>query len=245
MLTSHYLSRLSSSILHHFLPLALLFLLLVVYIRIRISKYHQQTSPRPTVAIVVLGDIHRSPRMKMHASSLARDAHFQVSLIGYHHHHGRSIRSGAGSNGNEDIVDDANISIYPLWSPPKLNKDHGRLLYISQGFIRTVRQCFDLAKILLWDSPAPRVLLLQVNIHPILHDAKMLFDLRCFLYLTCNLTHTHSQNPPAIPTLFIAQLCRWLLSCKLVIDWHNFGYSLMALNLGGEDKSMIVRLAKL
>lgn len=40
------------------------------------------------------------------------------------------------------------------------------------------------------------------------------------------------QNPPAIPTLFVAKLVSVIRGSKLVIDWHNFGYSLLALSLG-------------
>lgn len=39
------------------------------------------------------------------------------------------------------------------------------------------------------------------------------------------------QNPPAIPLLFLATLyCRtWQTNAKLVIDWHNVGYSMISL----------------
>jgi beta-1,4-mannosyltransferase len=40
------------------------------------------------------------------------------------------------------------------------------------------------------------------------------------------------QNPPAIPSLFVVQIMKYFRNSKLVIDWHNFGYSLMKLNLG-------------
>jgi beta-1,4-mannosyltransferase len=40
------------------------------------------------------------------------------------------------------------------------------------------------------------------------------------------------QNPPSIPTLAIAQFICFLRNTKLVIDWHNFGYSILALRLG-------------
>eukprot|EP00842_Homolaphlyctis_polyrhiza_P005875 jgi/Hompol1/6289/HPOL_002238-RA len=35
------------------------------------------------------------------------------------------------------------------------------------------------------------------------------------------------QNPPAIPTLLVAQVVSFLLGSRLIIDWHNFGFSLM------------------
>ncbi|KAI9336010.1 glycosyl transferases group 1-domain-containing protein [Zopfochytrium polystomum] len=50
------------------------------------------------------------------------------------------------------------------------------------------------------------------------------------------------QNPPAIPTLFLAQLVRWLRFSRLVIDWHNFGYTIMELNLG--KRSSLVGVAR-
>lgn len=40
------------------------------------------------------------------------------------------------------------------------------------------------------------------------------------------------QNPPAIPSLLVVQVLKYLLNAKLIIDWHNFGYTLMKLNLG-------------
>lgn len=40
------------------------------------------------------------------------------------------------------------------------------------------------------------------------------------------------QNPPSIPTLAIASLVCFLRNTALVIDWHNFGYSILALKLG-------------
>ena len=40
------------------------------------------------------------------------------------------------------------------------------------------------------------------------------------------------QNPPSIPTLFVAQVICFLRHTRLVIDWHNFGYSILAIKLG-------------
>ena len=43
------------------------------------------------------------------------------------------------------------------------------------------------------------------------------------------------QNPPAIPALMVALLSARLRSARLVIDWHNFGYTLIALKLGASS----------
>lgn len=53
---------------------------------------------------------------------------------------------------------------------------------------------------------------------------------------------TSSQNPPAIPTLPIVKFAALLRGSKVIIDWHNTGYSILALRLGG--KSLVVRFAK-
>ncbi|CAG8689807.1 16446_t:CDS:10 [Funneliformis mosseae] len=50
------------------------------------------------------------------------------------------------------------------------------------------------------------------------------------------------QNPPSIPTLMIVQTVCWLQSTKLIIDWHNFGYTILGLRLG--QNSLFVKIAK-
>ncbi|EAW07024.1 chitobiosyldiphosphodolichol beta-1,4 mannosyltransferase [Aspergillus clavatus NRRL 1] len=50
------------------------------------------------------------------------------------------------------------------------------------------------------------------------------------------------QNPPSIPTLAIASVVSFLRHTKLIIDWHNFGYTILALKLG--DSHPLVRISK-
>jgi len=50
------------------------------------------------------------------------------------------------------------------------------------------------------------------------------------------------QNPPAIPTLAVARLICALRSSRLVVDWHNYGYTILALRLGFGH--LAVRLAQ-
>ncbi|TYZ61257.1 hypothetical protein PybrP1_004427 [[Pythium] brassicae (nom. inval.)] len=40
------------------------------------------------------------------------------------------------------------------------------------------------------------------------------------------------QNPPTIPTFVVVWLCCRLKGAAFVIDWHNLGYSILALSLG-------------
>ncbi|EMC95837.1 glycosyltransferase family 33 protein [Baudoinia panamericana UAMH 10762] len=48
------------------------------------------------------------------------------------------------------------------------------------------------------------------------------------------------QNPPSIPTLLVAQMICFFRNTRLVIDWHNFGYSLLALRLGRKHPFVIL-----
>ncbi|BCS17327.1 chitobiosyldiphosphodolichol beta-1,4 mannosyltransferase [Aspergillus puulaauensis] len=50
------------------------------------------------------------------------------------------------------------------------------------------------------------------------------------------------QNPPSIPTLAVASLACYLRQTRLVIDWHNFGYTILALKLG--DRHPLVRVSR-
>ncbi|CAG8518521.1 4343_t:CDS:2 [Scutellospora calospora] len=40
------------------------------------------------------------------------------------------------------------------------------------------------------------------------------------------------QNPPSIPTLMIVQFVCWARQTNLIIDWHNFGYTILGIRLG-------------
>lgn len=50
------------------------------------------------------------------------------------------------------------------------------------------------------------------------------------------------QNPPSIPTLAVAQFICFFRKTRLVVDWHNFGYSILALRLGAQHP--LVRISE-
>ncbi|KAF0717858.1 Aste57867_2058 [Aphanomyces stellatus] len=49
------------------------------------------------------------------------------------------------------------------------------------------------------------------------------------------------QNPPTIPTLFVAWVVCKIKAAKFIIDWHNFGYTVLALSLGSSHAFVKVR----
>lgn len=50
------------------------------------------------------------------------------------------------------------------------------------------------------------------------------------------------QTPPSLPTLQVAWVVSRLRGARLVIDWHNLGYSILALRLG--RRHLAVRMAR-
>ena len=50
------------------------------------------------------------------------------------------------------------------------------------------------------------------------------------------------QNPPCIPTLAICWLVCVVQNTKLIVDWHNYGYTILGLTLG--ESHMLVRFSK-
>jgi beta-1,4-mannosyltransferase len=50
------------------------------------------------------------------------------------------------------------------------------------------------------------------------------------------------QNPPSIPTLLIVAVVSFFRRTRLIVDWHNFGYSILALKLG--DDHPLVQASK-
>lgn len=58
--------------------------------------------------------------------------------------------------------------------------------------------------------------------------------------------HTHTplslQNPPGLPGISVAWFVSVLRGSSLLIDWHNYGYTIMALGHGRGHP--LVRLAK-
>ncbi|XP_057527045.1 UDP-glycosyltransferase TURAN isoform X1 [Amaranthus tricolor] len=40
------------------------------------------------------------------------------------------------------------------------------------------------------------------------------------------------QNPPSVPTLVAVKWASWIRHSAFIVDWHNFGYTLLGLSLG-------------
>ena len=138
------------------------------------------------VAVVVVGDLARSPRMLNHARELAR-AGRPVWLIGLH---------------ERDFDLPAGVRMAPLRSWRKIGRFGLGGAAVRMG--------------LTW----VQLLTVLVRLRP---------------------TAILAQNPPTFPTLLAAGIAARFLRARLVIDWHNYGYSMLALRLGADHT--VTRLA--
>ncbi|KAF3482614.1 chitobiosyldiphosphodolichol beta-mannosyltransferase [Arthroderma uncinatum] len=185
-----------------------IFLLAVLQLRPTRYGKAQPGAPEPdavSVQIVVLGDIGHSPRMQCHALSIARHGG-RVSLIGYHN-----------STPNLELVEHPLVSIVALPSPPRFLQSSSKLLFPVVAVLKVLHQTWHLWAALAYRTTPAKWMLIQE------------------LYRGISLLRTdciYPQNPPAAPTLAIAQLACRLRNTHLIIDWHNFGYSILALKLG-------------
>lgn len=136
---------------------------------------------------------------------------FKVSLIGY-----------PGSNPLTELVDSANVHIHYITPAAKINRNLNKFVYLLFAVWRVLTQAFILLWTLVFTVPKPSEAGLEAFGKP---------------------DYILVQNPPAFPTLSIVQLYTSLIcrNAKLIIDWHNFGYTLMALNLGAN--SALVKFA--
>ena len=149
-------------------------------------------------AVVVVGDLGRSPRMQYHARALAAHA-AQVELIGYE-----------GAALPRVITGDPRIAVHRV-AEPRLRDRSGRstTLYVLFALVDGMRSTLRIGRAL-WRVPRSDLILVQ--------------------------------NPPSVPALFIAWLVTRLRKARLVIDWHNLGYTLVVLRLGRWHP--MVRLAR-
>lgn len=139
-------------------------------------------------AVVVVGDLGRSPRMQYHAHALAiHDV--EVDFVGFE-----------GAPLPKVLVDDPRVTVHHV-AEARLRFRVGRSSFLYalaaalDGFRLSLRLLGTLMRL-----PAFDLLLVQ--------------------------------NPPALPTLHVAWLVARLRRARLVIDWHNLGYTLLALRLG-------------
>ncbi|GAB9471303.1 hypothetical protein Gpo141_00008520 [Globisporangium polare] len=83
---------------------------------------------------------------------------------------------------------------------------------------------------------APRMQRISRKLFVLLAPAKVIVQLLqlfwVLLFTVGSVDLVLLQNPPTIPTFVVVWLCCRLKGAKFVVDWHNLGYSILALSLG-------------
>lgn len=168
------------------------------------------------VCVCVLGDIGHSPRMQCHAISLAESG-FNVDIVGYL---GRETTFKLCLL-IEDLLQ--NRLLMKSWHRIQRLKFKTfrctRITPVSQVNINGSNFSNDFADL-------PRLL----N-----YFFKVLFQALFLLSALIRVekpSHILVQNPPSVPSLLVVWLICRLRHCYFVIDWHNYGYSILALSLG-------------
>ncbi|XP_049759569.1 chitobiosyldiphosphodolichol beta-mannosyltransferase isoform X1 [Elephas maximus indicus] len=145
------------------------------------------------VAVVVLGDLGRSPRMQYHALSLAKCG-FSVTFLGFYN-----------SKPHDELLQNDRIGIVGLTELEMLAVGPPVLQYGIKVVVQALQLLWAFVKM----EPAVYVFL---------------------------------QNPPGLPGIAVCWLVCCLFGGKLVVDWHNYGYSIMELVHG--PRHPLVLLAK-
>jgi beta-1,4-mannosyltransferase len=164
----------------------------VVIVVVLIILHSRNSQSRTKVGVIVLGDIGRSPRMRQHCLSLAKEG-FQVDYI-----------AEMGSSIHPDLETNKMISIH-LMSPYSI--------YLPG--------------------------MLNLIVKPIF-QSMVLFIMCCKHFWACSTILM--QNPPTIPVMAIVWLVSRIYCAKMVIDWHNYGYTILQLRLSSD--SVLVCIAK-
>eukprot|EP00871_Galdieria_phlegrea_P003822 jgi/Galph1/4440/GphlegSOOS_G3100.1 len=150
----------------------------------------EAASSRKVAAVVVLGDLERSPRMVNQALSLC-ECGWLVHLIGYTESKKLTWQSSFPIFNRLQVV--------PL-RPQLRTMKHSKWIYSSTAFFVFLER--------FW----------------------LLFYQLCFFWKP-RYSIIFVQNPPSIPTLIVAWFAsKFIHRAKFLIDWHNFGYTLMQLS---------------
>ncbi|KAJ4837271.1 hypothetical protein Tsubulata_017328 [Turnera subulata] len=167
---------------------------------------------RGRACVVVLGDFGRSPRMQYHALSLSRQASLQVDVVAY-----------GGSEPHSALLEDPCIHIQKMKQWPAFPRSMPNALKLFLLLLKPLFQFLLLLWYLCVKIPAPDVFLVQLKHGDVWEESREV-----------------ELNPPSVPTLIAVKWASWLRNSKFVVDWHNFGYTLLALSLGRSSRFVAV-----
>ncbi|KAG2382292.1 hypothetical protein C9374_005494 [Naegleria lovaniensis] len=155
--------------------------------------------------VFVLGDIGHSPRMQYHSLSIAKlnESNHHVDFVGLY-----------DSDPHEQVLNQKNLKINRLASQ----------WWNWVNYVMRIHFLFFLVF-------APLKVILQFLVMSI--QLSYIFNRNPFGAHSTPKKILLTQNPPAIPTLFLFWMLQKINLIKLdeyIIDWHNYGFSILALS---------------
>ena len=178
----------------------------------------ERPEKRHHVVVVVLGDLGRSPRMQYHTLSLLKAGHI-VSFVGYE---GTELIPDLCRNDeNADpkvnhFLRRLNVIRFSLPAPAFLRKFALPIYFVW----RVLSLCFYLIYILFVSIPSEQRQKTQVrHQEPTINSEN---------YHRQKVDCVLVQNPPAMPLIFIAYVYCRIIKARLIIDWHNLGFSMLS-----------------
>lgn len=96
---------------------------------------------------------------------------------------------------------------------PKKLEDYGdqiKLVYLSTSLIDALKSL-------------PKIFYIFYALIRIVYQVLQLF----FILVLGSYDYILVQNPPCIPLFFVLFLVKMVKSCQLIIDWHNYGYTIL------------------
>lgn len=142
---------------------------LFVFKVIRVSKRDAAGPEYRSVAILVLGDIGRSPRMMYHAQSFANHG-FDTWIIAYSGTpfsvcvSSRAHTMCAGSKPLSSLLSLSQVQFMYISEPPKFISKLPRLLFLLLAPIKVAHQVWSIFETFMFEIPeAPQYILVQVS----------------------------------------------------------------------------------
>ncbi|CUV07165.1 unnamed protein product [Cryptosporidium hominis] len=205
---------------------SLFFLLCLVIRRIYMRKLNNYATTR-NIVVLVIGDIGRSPRMQNHALCISKRFCSKLDSLG---------KTGKLINrkGNKDInqkLDD------------KINNNHVYLV----GYNETI--CSSAVT-------GDKNITLQGIEKTLVDQYRKVLPLWAFLFIKVieqslrifitimkipNLSGIVLQAPPSIPAIPIALLVSYIKGAHLIIDWHNYGHTLLITDKRENSQFSLIR----
>lgn len=130
---------------------------------------------------------------------------------------GRLDRSPRMLNHVTSLAENTKLNVdfigYEGTSMPKKLEDYGQqiqLVYLSTSLIDSLRNI-------------PKIFFIFYALVRVVYQVFQLF----FILFFGGYDYILVQNPPCIPLFFVLFAIKMVKSCQLIVDWHNYGYTIL------------------